>query len=75
MRINILWLVPLIVPFALVVMVRLLWAVTGLPWEPSEDGAGFLVTMAMIISFCSAACVALMQSEGVAVWWNIRRKQ
>lgn len=72
MRINILWVIPPVAPFAFVAMVRALWAIIGLPWEPSTDVAGFIILCAFLTAIGAMVYVGLAQSTGFAVWVRFR---
>jgi hypothetical protein len=74
MRINILWVIPPVAPFAFVAMVRALWAIIGLPWEPSTSAAGLVILCAFLTAIGAMVYVGLAQSIGLAVWvrfWRI----
>lgn len=74
-RINVLWALPLILPFVFVLMLRLLWAMLVLPWEPDEGMAGFVVACGMVLSIVSAIVVATMQADGIGIWWTLKNKE
>lgn len=74
-RINVLWALPLILPFVFVAMIRLLWVVMGLPWAPDNIGAGFVVVSAMILCVMSAIIVGIWQDDGSGIWWTFKKEK
>lgn len=74
-RINVLWAIPLLLPFVFVVMIRLLWGTLGLSWEPSFAMACFVVAWAAILGVMSAVIVFIMQADGEAIWWTFKKEK
>jgi len=74
-RVNVLWAFPPILPFALLAMVRLLWAMTGLPWEPDAATAGVLVFAVVLAQIISVVATGFLHSNGSGIWWEIKKKE
>ena len=78
-RVNVLWALPPILPFALLAMVRLLWAVAGFPEEPDVAMAVVVVAWtlfwSLFLGVTTAALVGSNQAKGIAIWWTIKKEK
>ena len=78
-RINVLWALPLVLPFVFVAMVRLLWAVAGFPEEPDVAMAVVVVAWtlfwSLFLGVTTAALVGSNQAKGNGIWWTLKDKE
>ena len=74
MTIDLKYLIPIATPFATVLLVRALWTLTGLPWEPTQEGAIGLVTLALSCMVMAAMGVSIMDDYGIRWTVTVWRK-
>jgi hypothetical protein len=74
-RINVLWAIPPLLPFALATMIRLLWCILGPPWEPDAEMAAVIIYASILLSLISVVVVGYTQSGGGGIWWTFKKEK
>jgi Flp pilus assembly pilin Flp len=74
-RINVLWAIPPLLPFAIAAMIRLLWCILGPPWEPDAEMAAVIIYASILLSLISVVVVGYMQSGGGGLWWTFKKEK
>lgn len=67
MKIDLKWGLPFVMPFVLLMMVRLVWVAAGAEWSDPEGAAFCTIVSGFVVGVCAAG---FMHDEGVH--WTVR---